>query len=251
MSSFAVDNCLGVIRHAGYQRFAVLLGDISDPNFLALNYCLRFSVLVDCLYATLSFTIVHTFLTRLRSGLFPGHCSTEISIFFMNSVATFDQWQGVPSCMKIVRPWMCLCSFSFSLSDSTYLGPFIVVFGGMKHRPPAWHGTPNNLAQWMFHCGYNKFLVKMLTQWLHVVRYKRLHGSFIKKNLCIHSARVQWWWCLAKSSLFFFINGVRCGFCTGLLEFGSNSLLRHLKTVVERIAVLFTCKIAQIFLQES
>ena len=30
-----------------------------------------------------------------------------------------------------------MCSFSFSLSNSTYLGPFIVVLGGMKYRPAA------------------------------------------------------------------------------------------------------------------
>ena len=32
--SFAVNDCLDAKRHAGYQRFAVLLGDFSDSNFL-------------------------------------------------------------------------------------------------------------------------------------------------------------------------------------------------------------------------
>ena len=110
---------------------------------------LRFSALDDCLYATLSL-IKHTFSIGLRYGLFPGHSSTYILFFFRNSVATFDQWQGAPSCMKIVQPWtcMCMCTFSFSSSNFTYLGPFIVVLCGMKYTPAALrHDTPN-------HCGY-------------------------------------------------------------------------------------------------
>ena len=33
-SSFAVNDYLDATRHSGYQRFAVLLGDFTDPNFL-------------------------------------------------------------------------------------------------------------------------------------------------------------------------------------------------------------------------
>ena len=43
MISFAVNDCLDATRHAGYQRFAILLGDFSDPNYL--NSFLRFSAL--------------------------------------------------------------------------------------------------------------------------------------------------------------------------------------------------------------
>ena len=74
MSSFAVSDCLDTTQHAGYQRFAVLLSDFSDPNFL--DYL--FSALGSCLYATLSFIIALMFLIGLRYGLFPGHSSTEI-----------------------------------------------------------------------------------------------------------------------------------------------------------------------------
>ena len=41
------------------------------------------------------------------------------------------------------------------------------------------------LARQVFHCGYNIFLVKMLTQWrpnVHVARYKLLHGAFSQKT---------------------------------------------------------------------
>ena len=45
--------------------------------------------------------------------------------------------------------------------------------------------TPNHLAWWLFHCGYDIFLVKTLTQWppnVHEVRYKLLHGVFVTKQ---------------------------------------------------------------------
>ena len=34
MISFAVNDCLDATRYAGYQRFAVLLGDFTEPNVL-------------------------------------------------------------------------------------------------------------------------------------------------------------------------------------------------------------------------
>ena len=37
----------------------------------------------------------------------------------------------------------------------------------------------------VFHCGYNIFRVKTLTQWppnVHVARYKVLHGAFVTKQ---------------------------------------------------------------------
>ena len=45
--------------------------------------------------------------------------------------------------------------------------------------------NPNYLAQWLFHCGYNIFLVKTLIQWppnVHMVRYKLLKGAFVRKE---------------------------------------------------------------------
>ena len=118
----------------------------------SLIACIGFSALDSCSYATLSFMIVHRFSIGLRSGLFPGHSSREILFFFMTSVATFDSCHGTPSCMKIVQQWMCMCSFSFSLSNSTYLGPFIVVLGGMKYRPAVpWHKMAPQII-WLDRC---------------------------------------------------------------------------------------------------
>ena len=73
----------------------------------------------------------------LRYGLIPGHSSTEILFFYRNSMATIDWRRGAPSCMNIVQPRTCRCSFSFSLSNPTYLGPSMGVLGGMKYRPAA------------------------------------------------------------------------------------------------------------------
>ena len=39
--------------------------------------------------------------------------------------------------MKIVQSWTCMCIFRLSLSNSTYVGLFIVELGGMKYRPTA------------------------------------------------------------------------------------------------------------------
>ena len=103
----------------------------------------------------------------------------------MTSVATFDWWRA-PPCMEIVQSWTC--NFSFSLSNSTYLGPFTVVLDRMKYRPAASRhdmAPPNHLARRVFHCGYNIFIVKTLTQWppnTHMARYKLLHGVLVRKQ---------------------------------------------------------------------
>ena len=179
MSSFAVNDCLDVTRYAGYQRFTVLLGDSSDPDFLVA--CLKFSALDGCLYATLSFIKVHRFLTGLRSGLFPGNSSTEILLFFSNSVASFDQWQGTPSCMKIVR--FQLLFEQFRVFESNHSG---VRWNEIQtSSATARHDTPNHMARRVFHCGYNIFLITTLTQWplnVHAVRYKLLHDAFRKQH---------------------------------------------------------------------
>ena len=57
----------------------------------------------------------------------------------------------------------------------------------------------------------------------------------------------QWRWRLTKSSLSFFITGVRCGIRTGLWHFSRNSLF---ETVQERIAASFKHKITGTFLHE-
>ena len=104
---------------------------ISVPQ-TSLIPCLRFSAHHGCLHAILSFIIVHRFSIALRSGLCRGQSSTEVSFFFRNAVATFDRWHGAPSWTKTLQRWMCMCSCNVSLSNSTYLGSFIVVLGIMK-----------------------------------------------------------------------------------------------------------------------
>ena len=72
--------------------------------------------------------------------------------------------------------------FIFSYFNSTYLGPFIVVLDRMKY-------TQHDLARWVVHCGYNIFLVKMLTQWRGTHCFV-VHSP--ENNTLYHSARVQW-----------------------------------------------------------
>ena len=80
--------------------------------------------------------------------------------------------------------YLCLVTRNFSLSNSTYLGRFIVGLGRMKYRPlTTWH--PKSFGSAGVSC--------QNTQWLpnvHVARYKLLHGAFVKNNTFFHSVRV-------------------------------------------------------------
>ena len=107
------------------------------------------------------------------------------------------------------------------------------------------HGTPNNLAWWVFHCGYNIFLVKSLTQWsskVHMERFKLLHGAFIGKQHILPQSETS---SIVQS---LFITGVKSCRHMGLQS--KHYLLSRLEAVLEFIALLFKCKIPRIFLQE-
>ena len=203
----------------------------------SLIACLRFSALDGCLYATLSFIIVHMFSIWLASRLFAGHSSTEILFFFRNWLATFDRWQGAPSCITIVQPWTSMCSFSLSLSDSTH---FWSIHSGVRRNElqtssvTERHYTPNHSTRRVFHCGYNTFLVETLTQWppnVHVAMYILLHGLFVRKQHFVSTQR--------ESSLVFFTTGVRSGFRACLWDCSRHSLLGDLEALLELIAVPF------------
>ena len=74
----------------------------------------------------------------------------------------------------------------------------------MKYRPAVPHGTPNHLAQWVFHCGYNICPVQVLTRWPlneHVVWSKLLHWS--ENETFFDSAIVQMWWISGKDQSLF------------------------------------------------
>ena len=53
---------------------------------------------------------------------------------------------------KTMQPWICKCSFSFSLSYSMYLSPFIVVFDVMKYRPAAPQHNMASQIIWLSRC---------------------------------------------------------------------------------------------------
>ena len=97
--------------------------------------------------------------------------------------------------------WTCMCSFSFSLSNSTYLGPFVVVLGGMKCRPAA---PRNDMAP--------------QTIWLSGVL------PLSASSMAMMFDKIQ--------SLSF-IKGVSCGIPAGLWDSSPNSLLRRLEPVLE------------------
>ena len=76
---------------------------------------------------------------------------------------------------------MCMCSLSFSLSNSTYVGQFVVVLGGMKYRLAAPRHDMALQIIWLDGC----FIVAttyFLTPNVRAVRYKLLHGAFVRKQ---------------------------------------------------------------------
>ena len=125
MSSFAVNGRVDVMWHAGYQRFAVLLGDFNDPNLLD---CLS-QVFSACLYANLSFITVHRFSIGLRSGLLQSHYCMEILFFFRNSVAAFDHLYEDHAAVDMH------VQFQFLFWHFHMIGS--ILRGGMTYRPAA------------------------------------------------------------------------------------------------------------------
>ena len=116
----------------------------------------------------------------------------------------------------------------------------------------AQHGTPNHLARQVFHCSYNSFLVKTLTQWspnVKVARYKLLYVTFVTKQDFRFTQResngdVFW------QSLFFLHHLCLAWLLRRMRDFSPNSLLRRLETVLGLTAVPFKRKIARVFFQE-
>ena len=105
-------------------------------------------------------------------------------------------------------------SFSFSLSKSTFLGPFIVVLGGLKYRFAASQIVWVIVATTYF---FSERLPngRLMCMWRYT-NCGTVHS--LEHNTFFHLARDQWRWRLAKSSLLFFITGFRCGFRAGLSE---------------------------------
>ena len=92
MSFFAVSDCLDATRMLDTKdsQYTWVIS-LTQTSLIA---GLRLSALVGCLYATLSFIIVHKDSIGLGRGQFPGHSTTDIfffPLFFRNSVAPFDR----------------------------------------------------------------------------------------------------------------------------------------------------------------
>ena len=213
MSSFAVNDCSDATRHPGYQSFAVLLGDYSDLNFL---HCLpQFSALDGWLHATLSFIIVHRFSIESRSGWFPGYSNRKIWGFSSGtqwlpligdkeSHLAWWSWSRGRACAVSTTLWIIWLGVCFIVTITYFLSIHL----------------PNG---------------RLMCMW-RGTNWSMVHLS--ENNTFFHSAKFQWRWRLAKSSLFFFITRA------GLWNFSPNSLLRRLETVLKLIAVPFKRKIA-------
>ena len=113
---------------------------------------------------------------------------------------------------------MCLCSFSFSLNNFTYLCPIRVVLGGMKCRPavPRRGMAPQiTWLGWRFILATTYVLSKCLPNG-HLM-YMRRQGTnccmeHLSKKPTLSSTQQEFngndvW---QKSSLYFFITVVRC-----------------------------------------
>jgi len=130
--------------------------------------------------------------------------------------------------MKIMEPWTCMCSFSFSLKILRYLGPLIAVLGGKEYRSTAPRHDMISQSIWLsesFIVATTYFMSKRLSNGRLICRTNSSMVNSSETTL-FHPASVQE-----------FIIDVRYVIRAGLWDFSPNSLLRRLKTVLELIAV--------------
>jgi len=99
-------------------RFLQNSWEISFTHTLLITFT-RSLALDGCFSATLFFILVYRFWIGLRSGLLPSQSRTLIWFSARKVLATFNWWQGAPSCMKILQLCTAIWIFSFSASNST------------------------------------------------------------------------------------------------------------------------------------
>ena len=129
MPSFAVNDCLDATRHAGYQRFAVLLCDLSDPNFLdCLPHVLSCWLMLVC---HLIFHNSPQVLDWIEISAVPGPFQHRYLVFLQELSGYI--WLVTRNGILHGRA----CAVSAFLSNSTYMDPFRVVLVGIKYRPGA------------------------------------------------------------------------------------------------------------------
>ena len=69
----------------------------------------------------------YRFSIGLKWKQLPCHSRTFTLALMRKFVTTFDRWQGVSFCIRIVHLWICMCMLSLTDNSSTYRGLFIVV----------------------------------------------------------------------------------------------------------------------------
>ena len=124
-----------------------------------------------------------------------------------------------------------MSSFSFSLSNSTCLCPFIVVLGGIKYRSAAPRHDMTPQIIWLggsFIVVATYFLSKRLPNDRVMCMWQGTNCCMVhsSENTFFHSATVRW-------------------------DVSPNSLLRGLETVLKRIVVPFKRKIARFSCKSS
>ena len=86
-----------------------------------------------------------------RSGLFPGHSNNLIFFVLRKSVTIFALWHGAPSCINISQLCTVMCNSNFSLINSRYFLPIMVVPGSRKNSSLGWNCSPNDHTRRVFH----------------------------------------------------------------------------------------------------
>ena len=191
MSSFAVNDCLNTMRYAGYQRSQdSWVISVTQSSLIA---CLRLSKFGGCLYATLTFILVHRFSIGLRSGLFPGPFQQsylvflhEVGVYLWSVTRNAILHEGRAVVDVHVQFQLLLFFYQFHVLGSIQSGVRRNEIQTSSATAP--HGTPNNLAGvslWLQHIPHGRLLCTWRGTNCCVV-----HSS--KNNTFFHSARVQW-----------------------------------------------------------
>ena len=216
MCSFAVSDCMDATLHAGFPRVAVLLGYFSDPILLgSLSQVLSAWRLFVCHLIQVwdlgcSPAIQHVYLGFLQ----------EVSVYLWS--ATRGTILPEDRSALDVRVQFQLLFEEFHLFGSIHNNVRRnEIQTSMATLPPRSFDSAGVSLVYptaaLCACGE----VQIAT-W-----------SIRQKTTLFHSVIVQWDWRQAKSSLPFFIIGIRYGFSAGLWDLSQNYLLRRIEIVLE------------------
>jgi len=161
--------------------------EISSTHTSLITFA-RSLALDGCFSATLVFILVHRFWIGLRSGLLSGQSRALIRFLARKVLATFDRWQGAPSCMKIL---VLHCHLNFFLLFCQQFNVTRAVHGCSRWQKgdPSYtmfrNLTLNHLTWWMLHCRNRGFHIESRSTWLSNLsfpNYELLQRRFIRED---------------------------------------------------------------------